>query len=108
MRIANLFLVMSVVSGFSVVAAAQQNATGGKAADIKYCNALVRSYQGAHPVQQGMPASDAVTLSRCNTDPGPTIAELERKLTDKKITLPPDERGVAQQPSPRGNQGYQR
>jgi hypothetical protein len=104
MRIANLCLVMAAVSGFPVVAAAQQNAAEGRAADIKYCNALVRSYQSTHPVQQGMPASDAVTLSRCNTDPQPTIAELERKLTDKKITLPADDRGVAQQPPARGNQ----
>lgn len=104
MKIANLCLVVGVMSGLPVVAAAQQNAAEGKAAEIRYCNALVRSYQGAYPVQQGMPASDAVTLTRCNTAPGPTIAELERKLTDKKITLPPDDRGVAQQPPPRGNQ----
>jgi hypothetical protein len=104
MKIANLCLVVGVVSGFPVVAAAQQNAAEGRAADIKYCNALVRSYQSTHPVQQGMPASDAVTLTRCDSDPRPTIAELERKLTDRKITLPPNDRGVAQQPPARGNQ----
>jgi hypothetical protein len=104
MKIVNLCLMAGVVFGLPVVANAQQNTAQDKAAEIKYCNALVRSYQGTHPTQQGMPASDAVTLSRCNSDPGPTIAELERKLTDKKVTLPPDDRGVAQQPPPRGNQ----
>jgi hypothetical protein len=36
-------------------------------------------------------------LSRCDSDPQATIAALERKLKDKKIELPPDDR-VAQSP----------
>jgi hypothetical protein len=44
-----------------------------------------------------MPAADVITLSRCDTDTQPTIAALERKLKDKNIELPSDDR-VAQPP----------
>ena len=65
--------------------------------DIKYCNALAKSYSSLFPVQQGMPAADVVTLSRCDSDPQATTAALERKLKDKKMELPPNDR-VAQPP----------
>ena len=44
-----------------------------------------------------MTAADVATLSRCDSDPRATIAALEKKLKDKKIELPPDDR-VAQPP----------
>jgi hypothetical protein len=70
--------------------------------DIKYCNALAKSYSSLFPVQEGMPAADVVTLSRCDSDPQATIAALERKLKDKKIELPSDAR-IAQPPGSTGN-----
>jgi hypothetical protein len=36
-----------------------------------------------------MPASDATTLARCESDASGTIAALEKKLKDKRIELPP-------------------
>jgi len=95
MKIMNVCLLAGLACGLGVPAFAQQNA--GAAGDIKYCNALARTYQSMQPVQEGMPASDVVTLSQCESNPRPTIATLEKKLTDKKIALPPDDR-IAQQP----------
>ncbi len=53
--------------------------------------------EGNHPANEAMTAADATTLSRCDSDPQATIAALERKLKDKKIELPPDDR-IAQSP----------
>jgi hypothetical protein len=78
-------------------AAAAQNVAKGTPSDIKYCNALAKSYSSLYPAQEGMPASDVATLSRCDSDPQATIAALERKMKDKKIELPHDDR-VAQPP----------
>ena len=75
-------------------ASAQQSGAGGPA-DIKYCNSLAKSYQSLFPLQEGMPVGDVVTLSRCDAEPKATIALLEKKLADKKIDLPHDDR-VAQ------------
>jgi hypothetical protein len=44
-----------------------------------------------------VPAADFITLSRCDSDTQATIAALERKLKDKNVELPPDDR-VAQPP----------
>ena len=91
MKIVSFCLVTGLGLGIAVSALAQ-NAAGGAAGDVKYCNALARSYQGMVPVQAGMPASDVVLLSRCESEPKATIAALEKKLTDKKIDLPHDDR----------------
>jgi len=78
-------------------AAAAQNVAKGSPADIKYCNALARSYSSLYPAQEGMPVADAAILGRCDSDTQATIAALERKMKDKKIELPHDDR-VAQPP----------
>ena len=49
-----------------------------------------------------MPVADVVTLSRCDSEPKPVIALLEKKLADKKIDLPHDDR-VAQPPGSTSN-----
>ena len=102
MKIVKSCLMMGLAFGLPFAAAAQQNVAKGTPSDIKYCNALTRSYSSLYPVQEGMPAADVVTLSRCDSDPQATIAALERKLKDKNIDLPPDSR-VAQPPGSTGN-----
>jgi hypothetical protein len=47
-----------------------------------------------YPVQEGMSASDVTLMDDCAKNPSATIATLQKKLTDKKIALPP-EPGVA-------------
>jgi hypothetical protein len=56
------------------------------------------------PTQEGMLASDVVMLSQCDSNARATIPALEKKLADKKLPLPADER-VAHQ---RGASGDQR
>jgi hypothetical protein len=97
MKIVKLCLMTGLAFGLAFAAGAQQNVARGTPSDIKYCNALAKSYSSLYPVNEGMPASDAATLSRCVSDPQATIAALERKLKDKKMELPPDDR-VAQPP----------
>jgi hypothetical protein len=100
MKIVGVCLLAGFACGFGGSAFAQQSiATPG---DVKYCNALARTYQSMQPVQEGMPASDVVTLSQCESNPRQTIAVLEKKLTDKKIALPHDNR-IAEQPGSSGN-----
>ena len=91
MRMVKFCLMTGLAFGLPFDAAAQ-NVAKGSLSDIKYCNALARSYSSLYPVQEGMTASDAATLSRCDSDPQATIAALEKKLKDKKIDLPPDDR----------------
>jgi antitoxin (DNA-binding transcriptional repressor) of toxin-antitoxin stability system len=43
-------------------------------------------------MQEGMPVADVVALSKCDSEPKQTIALLEKKLADKKIDLPHDDR----------------
>jgi hypothetical protein len=102
MKIVNFCLMTGLVLGLPTIASAQQNVAGGTSSDIKYCNALAKSYSSLFPAQEGMPASDVTTLARCDSDPRPTIAVLEKKLSDKKIDLPHDDR-VAQPPGSTGN-----
>jgi hypothetical protein len=102
MRIVKFCLMTGLAFGLPFAAAAQQNAAKGTPSDIKYCNALAKSYSSLFPAQEGMPAADVVTLGRCDSDPQATIAALERKLKDKNIELPPDVR-VAQPPGLTGN-----
>ena len=96
MRIVNLCLMTGLALGLPLVASAQQSAAGSPG-DIKYCNALAKSYQSMWAMQEGMPVSDVVTLSRCDTEARTTIPVLEKKLADKKIDLPHDDR-IAQPP----------
>jgi hypothetical protein len=96
MTIVKFCLMTGLAFGLPVAAAAQ-NVAKGTPADIKYCNALVRSYSSLFPAQEGMPVADAAILGRCDSDTQATIAALERKMKDKKIELPHDDR-VAQPP----------
>ena len=73
-------------------AAAAQNLAKAIPSDIKYCNALAKSYSSLYPVNEGMSVADATILTQCDSDPQAAIAALERKLKDKKISLPPDDR----------------
>src|SRR5260221_12051305 len=102
MKIVKFCLMTGLAFGLPFAAAAQQNVAKGTPSDIKYCNALARSYSSLFPVQQGMPAGDLVTLSRCDSDPPATIAALQRKLKDKNIQLPSDPRS-ARRPGSTGN-----
>jgi hypothetical protein len=97
MKIVNFCLMTGLVLSLPLAASAQQTVAKGTPADIKYCNALAKSYSSMFPVQEGMAASDVVTLSRCDSDTQSTIAALEKKLGDKKIALPQDDR-IAQPP----------
>jgi hypothetical protein len=101
MKIVSFCLMTGLAFGLPFAASAQQNGAAG-AADIKYCNALAKSYQSMFPLQEGMPVGDVVTLSQCGTETKATIAQLEKKLADKKIDLPHDDR-VAQPAGSRGN-----
>jgi hypothetical protein len=99
MKVLSLCVVTGLAFGLAASALAQQAASQG---DVKYCNALAKSYQSLFPLQEGMPVNDVVTLSRCDTAPRETIAMLEKKLADKKIDLPHDDR-VAQPPGSTGS-----
>jgi len=101
MKIVNLCLMTGLVFVLPLAASAQQNVARATPADIKYCNALAKSYSSLFPVQEGMAVADVVTLSRCDSDTQPTIAALEKKLADKKIALPHDDR-IAQPPGSTG------
>jgi hypothetical protein len=96
MKIAKFCLMAGLAVGLPFAATAQ-NVARGAPSDVKYCNALAKSYSSMFPVQEGMPVADVVTLSRCDTDTQATITALESRLKDKKIALPPDER-LAQPP----------
>jgi hypothetical protein len=101
MKIVGFCLMTALAFGLPFAASAQQSGAGGPA-DTKYCNSLAKSYQSLFPLQEGMPVSDVVTLSRCDSEPKAVIALLEKKLADKKIDLPHDDR-VAQPPGSTGN-----
>jgi hypothetical protein len=98
MRIVKFCLMTGLAFGLPFAAAAQHNVVTGTPSDIKYCNALAKSYSSLYPVNEAMPVADAMLLSQCNSDPQATIAALERKLKDEKIELPPNDRGIAQSP----------
>jgi hypothetical protein len=94
MKIVGFCVMTGLAFGLPLAASAQQGGAGSPG-DVKYCNALAKSYQSMFPLQEGMPVGDVMTLSRCDAEPKATIALLEKKLTDKKIDLPHDDR-VAQ------------
>jgi hypothetical protein len=100
MKFVQACLVTGLLIGIPCVGFAQQS--NGSPPDIKYCDALSKAYSSLFPVMEGMPASDAVTMNRCNTDTRASIAALEKKLKDKKIEPPPHE-SVAQQAGSTGN-----
>lgn len=95
-------LMTALAFGLPVAATAQQSIAKGGPSDVKYCDALAKSYSSMFPAQEAMAASDVVLVSRCGTDTQTTIAALEHKLKDKKIDLPSDGR-VAQPPDPARN-----
>jgi hypothetical protein len=99
MKIVSFCLMTGLAFGLPFAASAQQSGSPG---DVKYCNALAKSYQSMFPLQEGMPVADVLALSRCDSEPKQTIALLEKKLTDKKIDLPHDDR-VAQPAGSTGN-----
>src|SRR4051794_2189390 len=100
MTFVQVYLATGLVIGIPCVGFAQQSK--GSPSDIEYCDALSKVYSSLFPVMEGMPASDAVTMNRCNTDTRASIATLEEKLRDKKIEPPPHE-SVAQQTGSTGN-----
>jgi hypothetical protein len=99
MKVMSFCVVTGLAFGLAAAASAQQAASPG---DVKYCTALAKSYQTMFPAQEGMPVQDVIALSRCDTAPRETIAMLEKKLSDKKIDLPHDDR-VAQPPGSTSN-----
>lgn len=94
MRVIALSLISILATSLALDASAQQSAASSSEADSKYCSNLARLYQGMYPIQEGMSVSDVTLLSDCGTNPRATIAALQKKLTDKKIPLPP-EPGIA-------------
>ena len=98
MKSISVSVLIGLLLAAPVCASAQQSTAGTGLSDVKYCGELAKAYQSMWAVQEGMPASDVVTLSQCNTDPKGTIAVLRKKLADKKIDVP-HEAGVAQHPS---------
>ena len=95
MRAFGLSMMSIVATGFALTASAQQSAGSDSQADSKYCSTLAKLYQSMYPVQEGMSASDVTLIDGCATNTRATIGALQKKLTDKKIALPP-EPGVAQ------------
>ena len=104
MKVVKLCVMAGLAVGVSLAASAQQGTAGGTPADVKYCNALARSYQSMWPPNEGMPVGDTVALSQCGTETAATIAFLEKKLADQKIELPQHE-GVAQPAGSTGSRG---
>ena len=96
MKIVNLCLMTGLVVSLPFEPP-RRAGRGGTPGDIKYCNSLGRSYSSLFPVQEGMSASDVMTLAGCDTQTQATIAVLQKKLADKKIDLPHDDR-IAQPP----------
>jgi hypothetical protein len=94
MRAFGLFLISVLAAGLACNASAQQTGGLDSQANSKYCSTLAKLYQSMYPVQEGMSASDVTLMDGCATNPSATIAALQKKLADKKISLPP-EPGVA-------------
>ena len=107
MKIVKTCLLTGLALGLPLAAvAAQHTVAKGMPTDIAYCHALARSYSSLWPVNEALPVSDAVPLTRCDSDPQATIAQLERMLKDEKIELPSDV-GVAQPPASPGDAPHQ-
>jgi hypothetical protein len=80
MKIVKTCLLTGLALGLPLAAAAKDNVTKGMPTDIAYCHALAGSYSSLWPVNEAMPVADAVVLTRCDSDPQATIAQLERML----------------------------
>ena len=102
MKIVILCVATGLALSSSLAAFAQPSAATATPADIKYCNALARSFQRMFPTNGTPSVNDDAVLVECGTNPQAAIPLLEKKLADKKIELPSDER-IAQQPTTRGN-----
>jgi hypothetical protein len=87
MKFVQACLVTGLVFGIPAVTSAQQ--IKASPSDIVYCNALGKAYSSMFPAMEAMPASDAVTMNRCDTHTRVSIVTLEDKLKNKKIELPP-------------------
>ena len=90
MRAFGLSMVLIIVTSVAVAASAQQSTGSDSQADSKYCSTLAKLYQSMYPAQESMSASDVTLLDGCATNTHATIATLQKKLTDKKIALPPE------------------
>jgi len=101
MKIINFGLATGLAFSLPLAAFAQSVATGTPA-DTKYCNALARSFQRMFPTNGTPAVNDDATMVQCGTNPQAAIPLLEKKLADKKIELPHDER-VSQPPTARSN-----
>lgn len=90
MRVLGSFLISILTTGLAFNAAAQQTGGVDSQTDSRYCSTLARLYQGMYPTQEGMSVSDVMVMDGCATNPHATIPILQKKLTDKKIALPPE------------------
>lgn len=90
MRAFGLSTILILATGLAFTASAQQSGGSDSQADSKYCGTLAKLYQGMYPAQESMPASDVTLLDDCAAHTRATIAALQKKLTDKKIALPPE------------------
>src|SRR5258708_33216115 len=87
MKFAHACLVTGLVIGVPCAGFAQQ--IKGSPPDIKYCDALGKADSSLFPAMEALPASDAVTMNRCDTDTRVSIATLEEQLRGTKIEPPP-------------------
>jgi hypothetical protein len=99
MKAFGLSMISVLATGLAFTASAQQSGSSDSQADSKYCSTLAKLYQSMYPAQEGMSASDVTLMDGCATSTRATIAALQKKLTDKKIALPP-EPGIAQGHTP--------
>lgn len=90
MKVFGLSLILVLATSAMLTASAQQGATSDPAADSRYCGTLAKLYQSMYPTQEVMSVSDVTLLSGCETNTRATIAALQKKLADKKISLPPE------------------
>ena len=90
MRVFVLSMISVLATGLDFTASAQQSIGSDSQADSKYCSSLAKLYQSMYPAQESMSASDVTLLDGCTANTRATIAALQKKLTDKKIALPPE------------------
>jgi hypothetical protein len=90
MRALGLSVISLLATGLAFTASAQQGVGSDSQAESKYCSSLAKLYQSTYPAQLSMSVSDVTLLDGCAKNTHATIAELQKKLTDKKITLPPE------------------
>ena len=90
MKVICLSVISALSLGLAFQASAQQGAASTSAADRKYCSTLARTYQSLVPVTQLMVGSEALLLSRCDTDPRATIVGLKKKFADQHMDVPQD------------------